>query len=74
MYINNMSVITDLQLMFATFGILFSKESTEGIEQGQTTADCGYTKDIITQATGIDYGDEKLRAESAEEVRQQWED
>lgn len=38
MYINDMSILTDLQLMFATFKILFSAESTEGIEEGQTNA------------------------------------
>lgn len=38
LYINNMSVLTDLRLMFATFSILFAPESTEGIEVGQTTA------------------------------------
>lgn len=40
--------------------ILFSKESTEGIESGQVTA--------------LDYDDETLRAESAEEVKRQWAD
>lgn len=30
-YINKMNVSTDIKLMFATFGILFQKESTEGI-------------------------------------------
>ena len=38
LYINNMSILTDLRLMFATAGILFKKESTEGIVEGQTTA------------------------------------
>lgn len=38
MYIKNMSVLTDLRLMFATFRILFMAESTEGIAGGQTTA------------------------------------
>ena len=38
MYINDMSILTDLQLMFATFKILFSSDSTEGIEEGQTNA------------------------------------
>ena len=28
----------------------------------------------LLNVNGIDYDDEKLRAESAEEVRQQWED
>lgn len=32
MYINNMSVLTDLELMFATFSILFSSDSTAGVE------------------------------------------
>ncbi len=38
MYINNMSVIEDLRLIFATVRILFMPESTEGIAAGQTTA------------------------------------
>lgn len=38
MYINNMSLVEDLRLMFATVKILFMPESTEGIEDGQTTA------------------------------------
>lgn len=38
LYINNMSIWTDLKLMFATVGILFLPESTEGIAAGQMTA------------------------------------
>ena len=38
LYINNMNVMTDLELMLATAKILFSKESTEGVEAGQTVA------------------------------------
>ena len=38
LYINNMSVMTDLKLMFATVGILFSSDSTKGVSAGQTTA------------------------------------
>lgn len=38
MYINNMNVLTDLELMFATVGILFGSESTTGVEAGQVTA------------------------------------
>lgn len=38
MYINNMGILTDLQLIFATVGILFDKESTEGVE-GVTAID-----------------------------------
>lgn len=35
LYINHMSILTDLQLMFATVGILFKKESTEGVEDSK---------------------------------------
>lgn len=38
MYINEMSFITDLRLVFATIKILFIKESTQGTADGQTTA------------------------------------
>ena len=65
LYINHMSVPTDLELIFATFGILFSKESTEGVEAGQTTAIGenynmpGFEK---SETTVVDYDDESLRA------------
>ena len=38
LYINNMNILTDLQLSFAAFAILFSKESTTGVEEGRVTA------------------------------------
>ena len=38
MYINNMSILTDLRLMFATFTVLFSKESTAGVDANAVTA------------------------------------
>ena len=38
LYINHMNFLTDIQLCFATFSILFSGESTEGIDSGSTTA------------------------------------
>lgn len=38
LYINNMSILTDLRLMFATVSVLFFSESTKGIEEGQETA------------------------------------
>ncbi len=38
LYINHMSVLTDLQLIFATFGILFSVESTAGVDADATNA------------------------------------
>ncbi len=38
MYINKMSLLEDIKLMFATVKVLFMKESTSGIADGQTTA------------------------------------
>jgi lipopolysaccharide/colanic/teichoic acid biosynthesis glycosyltransferase len=38
LYINKMGILTDLELIFATVGILFSKESTKGVE-GMTAID-----------------------------------
>lgn len=38
LYINHMGILTDLQLCFATFAILFSSESTSGVEVGKVTA------------------------------------
>ena len=38
LYINDMSLATDLRLIFATFSILGKSESTEGIKEGATTA------------------------------------
>lgn len=38
MYVNNMSLLEDIKLMFATVKVLFMKESTSGIAEGQTTA------------------------------------
>ena len=38
LYINKMSIFTDLQLCFATFFILFQSESTAGIEEGKINA------------------------------------
>lgn len=38
MYINNMSVATDFNLILATIKILFMKDSTSGVAQGQVTA------------------------------------
>ena len=75
LYINNMSIFTDIQLIFATFGILFSKDSTEGFEgEGGVTGAAAYKKETITQATGIDYDNETLREENAEEIAAQWAD
>ena len=38
LYINNMSMLRDLELIFATFFILFSSESTAGVDAGSLTA------------------------------------
>lgn len=38
LYINQMSILTDLGICFATAGILFLPESTEGVDPGQVTA------------------------------------
>ena len=38
MYINKMSIMTDLMLIFGTLRILFIRESTSGIEDGRVTA------------------------------------
>ena len=38
LYINQMNFFTDLKLCFATFAILFVSESTQGVEEGKTTA------------------------------------
>ena len=75
LYINKMSVLTDIQLLFATFGILFSKESTEGIEAGQVTAAGeNYITTSSPKEAVIDYDNETLRSEDAEEVARQWAD
>lgn len=41
MYIGNPSLVEDLKICFATVKILFMKDSTEGIAEGQTTASAG---------------------------------
>ena len=38
LYSNDVSLTTDMRLIFATFGILGKSESTEGVEVGSTTA------------------------------------
>ncbi len=38
MYISSYSLMNDLRIILATVGILFQRESTEGIAEGQTTA------------------------------------
>ena len=64
LYINHMSVPTDLELIFATLGILFAKESTEGVAVGQTTAIGENYKmsGFETPGTIVNYEDESLRS------------
>jgi len=38
MYISNPSLIEDIRIIFMTLKILFLKESTEGVAEGQITA------------------------------------
>lgn len=38
-YIGSMGIVTDLKIIFATVKILFMPESTEGVAQGQVTAE-----------------------------------
>ena len=57
LYIKDMGVLTDIRLIFATFGILFLPESTEGVNPGQTTA--------------MGYEDREESAESAQETAAQ---
>lgn len=40
-YMSNPSIVEDLKIIFATVKILFMKESTEGVAEGQTTARVG---------------------------------
>ena len=40
-YIAHPSILEDLKIIMATVKILFMKESTEGVAEGQTTADSG---------------------------------
>jgi exopolysaccharide biosynthesis polyprenyl glycosylphosphotransferase len=48
MYINHMSLVEDLKLIFATVKILFLPESTEGVAAGQTTAmENNYTENDV---------------------------
>lgn len=38
LYIQQMKILTDLQLCFATFSILFAPDSTQGVDEGSVTA------------------------------------
>lgn len=75
LYINNMSVTTDLQLMFATFSILFSKESTEGFHgEGGIKAGENYTLPGFEteKNSAIDYDSEEYFTEPRDEIPDHW--
>ena len=46
MYIAHPSIIEDLRIIFATIKILFVPESTEGVAEGQTTAETRDTAQV----------------------------
>ena len=54
MYIESYSFINDLKLILTTFKIMFMKESTEGLENGQTTAVGGGVKNESKHESEID--------------------
>ena len=71
--------LTDPQIGFGDGQIVYREtiaDSTEGVEAGQVTAAGeNYTMPgFEKQEKVIDYDNEKLREENAEEVRRQWED
>ena len=45
MYINNMGFMEDMKIMLATVRILFMRESTSGVADGQTTASAAVEKE-----------------------------
>ena len=52
MYIENYSILNDLKLIVATFKILFMKESTEGMEEGQTISRTERSKTMESKNEG----------------------
>lgn len=54
MYISHLSIAEDIRILFATVKILFTIESTEGIEQGQTMAENGMQKKIDSTLQPVD--------------------
>lgn len=49
MYINKMSIVMDLKLILATIKILFMKESTSGVKEGQITASAEKEETVTTR-------------------------
>ena len=54
LYINQMNVLTDLELIFNTFRILFSRESTEGADSLTGWAGEEESKDCLKEATKVE--------------------
>ena len=65
MYINKMSVAEDLRLMFATVKVLFMKESTSGVQDGQVTASAGSAESQMESVDVEMAGMNKASKESA---------
>ena len=59
MYIANPSFVEDLKIIFATIRTIFQPDSTEGVEQGQTTA-MGEEKIAKTAPNHADHHDENI--------------
>lgn len=54
------------------FGILFSKDSTKGLEGEDSVTGVAYKKETINKTIGIDYDNEKLHKETSDEIIAQW--
>ena len=65
MYINKMSIAEDLKLMFATVKVLFMKESTSGVQDGQVTASAGSAESQLESVDMEMAGMKKASKESA---------
>ena len=53
LYINSMSIIRDIRLLFATIKILFQKDSTLGVNEGQTNAFIDKAQEISCEMSGV---------------------
>jgi hypothetical protein len=54
MYITKPSLGEDIRICFATLKILFMKESTEGVAEGQTTAEAGKPNKVENAGQGAE--------------------
>lgn len=59
MYIANPSFVEDLKIIFATIRTIFQPDSTEGVEQGKTTA-MGEEKIAQPKTNPTDHHDENI--------------